>query len=153
MQAALGAEPRRGFGLGTRGEKAAELAPLAGHRVQVDPAGDLARLRGLGVREGHAAAAERGDPGPMAIWRRLSTSDHVYYMATKRASDAEVHDYFSPYPRPHDAYMNFMNALEARRARHERPRVEPTTPAGSPAQPRSTSSRKPGGRRGGRRRR
>ncbi|MDA0374986.1 MAG: glycoside hydrolase family 57 protein [Planctomycetota bacterium] len=99
------------------------------------------------------AAAERGDPGPMAIWRRLSTSDHVYYMATKRASDGDVHDYFSPYPRPHDAYMNFMNALEALRARLERPRVEPTTPAGSPAQPRSTSSRKPGGRRGGRRRR
>ena len=51
-------------------------------------------------------------------WRRLSTSDHVYYMCTKGWSDGEVHAYFSPYESPHDAHVTFMNVLDdlARRA-------------------------------------
>ena len=44
-------------------------------------------------------------------WRRLQTSDHVYYMCTKYFSDGDVHAYFSPYDSPYDAYINFMNAL------------------------------------------
>jgi alpha-amylase len=67
------------------------------------------------LRDDVLRAAERGATGLLEAWRRLSTSDHVYYMATKRASDGDVHDYFSPYPRPHDAYLNFMNALDALR--------------------------------------
>ena len=45
-------------------------------------------------------------------WRKLSTSDHLYYMSTKYYADGDVHSYFSPYPHPYDAYINFMNALE-----------------------------------------
>ena len=44
-------------------------------------------------------------------WGKLQTSDHFYYMATKQGSDQEVHDYFSPYPSPYDAYIFFMNAV------------------------------------------
>ncbi len=64
------------------------------------------------------AAAER-DPRLYADWRKLSTSDHVYYMATKRSSDGDVHEYFSPYDSPHDAFILFMNVIEdlARRVR------------------------------------
>jgi alpha-amylase len=43
-------------------------------------------------------------------WRRLTTSDHFYYMCTKWFSDGDVHAYFSPYESPYDAYIAFMNA-------------------------------------------
>lgn len=44
-------------------------------------------------------------------WRRLQTSDHVYYMCTKWFTDGDVHAYFSPYDSPYDAFLFFMNAL------------------------------------------
>lgn len=43
--------------------------------------------------------------------RRLSTSDHLYYMSTKYFQDGDVHKYFSPYNSPEQAYMFYMNAL------------------------------------------
>ncbi|HSX31246.1 MAG TPA: glycoside hydrolase family 57 protein [Candidatus Saccharimonadales bacterium] len=42
-------------------------------------------------------------------WRRLTTSDHFYYMCTKYFNDGDIHAYFSPYETPYEAYMNFMN--------------------------------------------
>ena len=47
-----------------------------------------------------------------AAWRRLSTSDHLYYMCTKWFSDGDVHKHFSPYATPHDAFIAFMNVLD-----------------------------------------
>jgi alpha-amylase len=44
-------------------------------------------------------------------WRKLQTSDHVYYMCTKWFSDGDVHKYFSPYESPYEAYIAFTNAL------------------------------------------
>lgn len=44
-------------------------------------------------------------------WRALLTSDHFYYMSTKKGSDGEVHNYFSPYPSPYEAFINYMNVL------------------------------------------
>jgi alpha-amylase len=44
-------------------------------------------------------------------WRKLQTSDHVYYMCTKYFSDGDVHAYFSPYNSPYEAFIYFMNAL------------------------------------------
>ena len=44
-------------------------------------------------------------------WRKLQTSDHVYYMSTKFSHDGNVHAYFSPYDSPYDAFMYFMNAV------------------------------------------
>lgn len=52
------------------------------------------------------------DPDLMTDWRRLSTSDHLYYMCTKWFSDGDVHKYFSPYNDPHDAFIAFMNVLD-----------------------------------------
>ena len=51
-----------------------------------------------------------GDLALIEDWRRLTTSDHFYYMSTKYFNDGSVHDYFSPYKTPYEAYMNFMNA-------------------------------------------
>jgi len=47
----------------------------------------------------------------IADWRKLQTSDHVYYMCTKWFTDGDVHAYFSPYESPYDAFLYFMNAV------------------------------------------
>ena len=53
----------------------------------------------------------------LADWRRLQTSDHVYYMCTKWFSDGDVHAYFSPYESPYDAFLYFMNTIRDLRYR------------------------------------
>ena len=65
------------------------------------------------VRDRHAA----GDPWILEDWRKLTTSDHFYYMCTKYWADGDVHKYFSPYDSPYDAYINFMNVLDHLRSR------------------------------------
>jgi len=63
------------------------------------------------------------DSGLIEDWRKLQTSDHVYYMCTKWSNDGDVHAYFSPYQSPYDAFLYFMNALRDVRWRimeHER---------------------------------
>jgi alpha-amylase len=50
-------------------------------------------------------------------WRKLTTSDHFYYMCTKYWADGDVHKYFSPYDSPYDGYINFMNVLDNVRIR------------------------------------
>lgn len=47
----------------------------------------------------------------IADWRKLQTSDHVYYMCTKWFTDGDVHAYFSPYESPYDAFLYFINAV------------------------------------------
>jgi alpha-amylase len=44
-------------------------------------------------------------------WRKMTTSDHFYYMCTKFWADGDVHKYFSPYSSPYEAYIIFMNCL------------------------------------------
>lgn len=53
---------------------------------------------------------ECGDLDLIEDWRKLTTSDHFYYMCTKWFNDGDVHAYFSPYDTPYEAYINFMNA-------------------------------------------
>lgn len=57
-----------------------------------------------------AAVLTSGDDALIEDWRRLTTSDHFYYMCTKWFSDGDVHAYFSPYETPYEAFINFMNA-------------------------------------------
>ena len=44
-------------------------------------------------------------------WRRLQTSDHVYYCSTKAIQDQDIHAYFSPYESPYLAFIYLMNAI------------------------------------------
>ncbi len=44
-------------------------------------------------------------------WRRLTTSDHFYYMCVKWFADGDVHAYFNPYESPYDAFRYYMNVL------------------------------------------
>ena len=57
------------------------------------------------------------DDDLIADWRRLLTSDHLYYMSTKHLNDGGVHQYFSPYDSPFDAFLYFMNAVRDVRGR------------------------------------
>ena len=65
------------------------------------------------VRARHLA----GDEHILSDWRKLTTSDHLYYMCTKYWADGDVHKYFSPYDSPYDAYINFMNVIDDMRRR------------------------------------
>jgi alpha-amylase len=56
--------------------------------------------------------AVRRTPRLLERWRRLSTSDHFYYMSTKWSSDGDVHTYFSPWGSPHDAHRTYMSVLD-----------------------------------------
>lgn len=62
-------------------------------------------------------AAGQGRMDLLENWRRLSTSDHVYYMCTKYDQDGDVHKYFSPHGGPHEAFIAFMNAVDDLRRR------------------------------------
>ena len=62
----------------------------------------------------------RGDPSLLRTWRMLGNSDHFYYMCTKSLSDQDVHNYFSPYDSPFDAYINYMNVLQDFREKVEK---------------------------------
>ena len=44
-------------------------------------------------------------------WLYLQSSDHFFYMSTKRSSDGAVHQHFSPYESPFEAFTNYMNVL------------------------------------------
>ncbi len=54
---------------------------------------------------------QKGDPALLEMARKLSTSDHFYYMCTKYFQDGDVHKYFSPYDSPDQAYIYFISAL------------------------------------------
>ncbi len=63
------------------------------------------------------AVKDSGDEHALEDWRKLSTSDHYYYMCTKYFADGDVHKYFNPYESPYDSYINFMNVLDSVRSR------------------------------------
>ncbi|MFN0057217.1 MAG: glycoside hydrolase family 57 protein [Planctomycetota bacterium] len=81
-----------------------------------------AALYDLGPAVRAAASAGRADL--LESWRRLTTSDHLYYMCTKYFQDGDVHKYFSPYASPHDAFIAFMNVLADLTQRTTRARAE-----------------------------
>ena len=89
-----------------------DLSAWLGNSMQENAAAELYRLEGP-VKAKHAA----GDEYILEDWRKLTTSDHLYYMSTKYWADGDVHKYFSPYDSPYEAYINFMNVLDNIRTR------------------------------------
>ena len=51
------------------------------------------------------------DNGIMHDFDCLQASDHFYYMCTKLFSDGAIHQYFTPYDTPYEAFINYMNVL------------------------------------------
>jgi alpha-amylase len=107
----------------TPSQAAARYAPRSGidvpfHTSWADQERDLTAWLGNEMqRSAHRAlyelrqsVRESGDPALLEDWRRLTTSDHFYYMCTKWFSDGDVHKYFSPYESPYEAHIAFMNA-------------------------------------------
>ncbi|MDG2422876.1 MAG: glycoside hydrolase family 57 protein [Phycisphaerales bacterium] len=89
-----------------------DLSAWLGNAMQENAAIELYRLEGA-VKHRH----QEGDEHILEDWRKLTTSDHLYYMCTKFWADGDVHKYFSPYDSPYDAYINFMNVLDNIRSR------------------------------------
>lgn len=85
-------------------DEARDLSAWRGNMMQQRALGEIYDL-GREVRM-------RNNSHLMSMWRKLQTSDHFYYMATKSADDAAVHDYFSPYEGPYDAFIHYMNVLK-----------------------------------------
>jgi alpha-amylase len=50
-------------------------------------------------------------PELLDTWRRLLTSDHLYYLATKSADDQDVHRYFSAYGSAVEAFVRYYAAI------------------------------------------
>jgi len=55
---------------------------------------------------------KKKDPALLDAWRKLQTSDHLYYISTKGFEDGNVHQYFSHYDNPYDGFINYMNILQ-----------------------------------------
>ncbi len=84
-------------------DEARDLSAWLGNPMQQNAAKAL-----FDLEEGIKASGNRQ---LLRDWRRLTASDHLYYMSTKGAADGVVHDYFSPHPTPHDTFASFMNIL------------------------------------------
>ncbi len=79
---------------------------------------DLQRSAFEAAKKVGVLVEKAGDPELLTSWRRLLTSDHFYYMyVSGHGADAGVHQYFSSYGSPYDAYANYMNALTDLRQR------------------------------------
>ncbi len=84
---------------------------------------EMQRMAARALFDLKAKVQECGDPELIEIWRRLTTSDHLYYMCTKWFSDGDVHKYFNPYESPYVGYIAFMNVLSdlSRRVKAQTP--------------------------------
>jgi len=52
------------------------------------------------------------NPEKLDAWRKLQTSDHLYYISTNGFEDGAVHSYFSHYDNPYDGFINYMNIIQ-----------------------------------------
>ncbi len=81
-----------------------DLSPWLGNAMQSNALHELYKIEG--------AMKEKGDEQLLSDWRRLTASDHFYYMCTKYWAEGDPHKHFSPYESPYDSYINFMNVLD-----------------------------------------
>jgi alpha-amylase len=100
-----------------------DLTAWRGNAMQANALEEVYRLE-KPIKQKLAAAQAAGDPAAITDaahlledWRKLTTSDHFYYMCTKYFADGDVHKYFNPYDSPYDSYINYMNVLDNVRTR------------------------------------
>ncbi|MBQ3261084.1 glycoside hydrolase family 57 protein [Candidatus Saccharibacteria bacterium] len=82
-----------------------DLSAWMGNRMQDEAMTALYSLRPRILKTGNKEL--------LSDFRRLTTSDHAYYMCTKYWNDGDVHAYFSAYDSPFDAFMYFLNILRS----------------------------------------
>lgn len=115
--------------------KAVSSLSVPGFVSWADLERDLSAWRSNGLQESalealyalEDAVKRTDDPLLLDDWRKLTTSDHFYYMCVKYFADGDVHKYFNPYETPYDAYISFMNALRDIELRVDRPAALPLT--------------------------
>jgi len=75
-----------------------------GNKMQNSAAAKIYQLRNRVLSSGNEELIE--------TWRKLTTSDHFYYMCTKWFNDGDVHKYFNPHDTPYDAFISYMNIVQ-----------------------------------------
>ncbi len=80
-----------------------DLSAWLGNKMQSQASSEIYELESM--------VKELDDPKILENWRKLTTSDHFYYMCTKVEEDGNVHGYFSCHEAPYDSYVYFMNCL------------------------------------------
>lgn len=83
-----------------------DVSAWLGNKMQAHCFSELEAIREMCARKGLED-----------IWRKLTCSDHFYYMCTKSLSDQDVHNYFSHFGSPYEAFMNFSNVIHDLRRR------------------------------------
>lgn len=58
-----------------------------------------------------APRVRAADEPVQEAWRRLTTSDHLYYLCDKGAGDGDVHSYFSRFDSIQDGFLAYTSAL------------------------------------------
>jgi len=89
-----------------------DISAWLGNSMQDDAAAKLYALE--------SAVLKSRDQKLISDWRRLTTSDHFYYMCTKWFSDGDVHKYFNPYDSPYEAFIAYANVLQDVKLRLEK---------------------------------
>jgi alpha-amylase len=84
-------------------DEARDLSAWLGNYMQRDAFDSLVQLRNDLV--------QMEDISLLETWRQLMTSDHFYYMSTKKDNDGNIHSYFNHYSSPYEAFINYMNTL------------------------------------------
>ncbi|MBQ6130206.1 glycoside hydrolase family 57 protein [Candidatus Saccharibacteria bacterium] len=82
-----------------------DLSAWMGNKLQDEAMSNLYALRDR--------IYQSKNPELIEDFRKLTTSDHAYYMCTKYWNDGDVHAYFSAYDSPYDAFMYFLNILHS----------------------------------------
>lgn len=85
-------------------DEARDLSAWRSNPIQYDALDTI-----FGMRDSVLATQ---DEALIEQWRKLTTSDHFYYMCTKYWADGDVHAYFSPYQSPYQAFIYYMNVLK-----------------------------------------
>ncbi|NQU98208.1 polysaccharide deacetylase family protein [Candidatus Woesearchaeota archaeon] len=80
-----------------------DLSAWLGNKMQVSAIEELYKIE--------KSIKELKDPKLLEDWRKLTISDHFYYMCTKWFNDGDVHKYFNPYDSPYEAFITFINIL------------------------------------------
>ena len=93
-----------------------DLSAWLGNRMQEDAMHSVYRLKNA-IHKTH-------NPTLIESWKRLTTSDHFYYMCVKWFNDGDVHKYFSPYDTPYDGFITFMNVLNDLRMRADEQKTQ-----------------------------
>lgn len=100
-------------------DTARDLTPWRGNAMQVHALEELYRLERT-LKDRVRTATHQLQPEAQLLlttWRKLTTSDHFYYMSTKGAADGSVHAYFRHFDSPYESYISFMNVLDHLRTR------------------------------------